>query len=190
MKQSNFAETYVVNSTDGINGGVPTSIRSGSVRGNVVVAHAPESKKTGLGETKVRKTTTHERSKQSPSAQSSSKTSTRTMKTGSSSYDRVGDYNGMNIGYNKMGSDIDVDSLDSYSRDSLVEKPKRKMVVRYVCSCDSHRLCHVMVTRYYRYCSLMITLAIVYIHTYIHTYLHANASHNNFCIFTNTGKRE
>ena len=133
MKQSNFAETYIVGSTDGVNGGVPTSIRSGSVRGNVVVAHAPESKKTGLGETKVRKTTTHETSKQSPSAQSSSKTSTRTMKTGPSSYDRVGDYDGMNIGYTKMGNDSDVDSLESYSRDSLVEKPKRKVVTRYIC---------------------------------------------------------
>ena len=133
MKQSNFAETYIVGSTDGVNGGVPTGIRSGSVRGNVVVAHALESKKTGLGETKVRKTTTHETSKQSSSAQSSSKTSARTMKTGPSSYDRVGDYDGMNIGYTKMGNDSDVDSLESYSRDSLVEKPKRKMVTRYIC---------------------------------------------------------
>jgi endogenous inhibitor of DNA gyrase (YacG/DUF329 family) len=127
MKQSNFADTYTVNAVDGgVAGGPPTNIRGGSVRGNVVVGQPPRGKKTVASDTRVRKAV-HEGTKQHTSTPNTHSTSSRrTAKTTSSNYERFsGDAD-----YDRMDNDIETDSLDSYSRDYVMEKPKRKTVMR------------------------------------------------------------
>ena len=148
MKQSNFADTYTVNAVDGgVAGGPPTNIRGGSVRGNVVVGQPPRGKKTVASDTRVRKAV-HEGTKQHTSTPNTHSTSSRrTAKTTSSNYERFsGDAD-----YDRMDNDIETDSLDSYSRDYVMEKPKRKTVMRCLCVCVCVCVC-VRACTYFHVC--------------------------------------
>lgn len=116
MKQSNFGHTYKVNGQveGGPDGSVGTGMhaRSGSVRGSVVVARPPSTKKPPTGTTAVRKTAFS-------SGVSSKGSSGVAGDRGSGSRTTFSQQQSQRLQERDVESRIDSDSLESLSRVSL-----------------------------------------------------------------------
>ena len=116
MKQSNFGQTYKLNGRveDGPEGSVGTGMRarSGSVKGSVVVAHPPSTKKPPMGTTTVRKTAFSS----GVNSKGSSGGAGDRAKGGSTTFSQQ---QSQRLQERGVESRIDSDSLESLSRVSL-----------------------------------------------------------------------